>query len=93
MYGDLTSKRRKSLIQITDDYFIHANDYQYLLIKETKGTKKAIGYFDTVASALEGYVKHTKRELVKGTDMTLAEAITAFRQIHADVKELLPEDM
>lgn len=82
------------MIHIFDDYYIKGNPLDYSLVKKSNRTDKngnpvyaVLGYYSSVANACEGLRKTMSRELVAEKDLTLSEAVTAFKQIAERLEE------
>ncbi len=80
------------MIHIIDDYYVTGGARDYTLLKDThredkngNTVYKTLGYYGSVANAVEGLRKTLCRELTAGNNMELYEAVRAFKRI---VKEL-----
>ena len=80
------------MIHIIDDYYVTGGARDYTLLKDThredkngNTAYKTLGYYGSVANAVEGLRKTLCRELTAGNNMELYEAVRAFKRI---VKEL-----
>lgn len=82
------------MIHLFGDYYIKGNPLDYSLVKKSSRTDKngnpvytVLGYYGSVANACEGLRKTLSRELVAENDLTLSEAVTAFKQIAEKMEE------
>ena len=80
------------MIHIIDDYYVTGGARDYTLLKDThredkngNTAYKTLGYYGSVANAVEGLRKTLCRELTAEKNMELCEAVRAFKRI---VKEL-----
>ena len=84
------------MIYIIDDFYIDGGIRDYTLLKDT-GRKekdnpdtpiyKTISYHGSVASAIESVRKIKCRELTHEQDMTLYEAVKAFKSIADNLRK------
>lgn len=85
------------MIHIKDDYYIDADETQFMLVKDEGKTDKHgkrirdfIGYYGTFKQAVKGYCKMAQRKTVaEGPDMELADALFTFESIVSEMEDLL----
>ncbi|EAC3828273.1 hypothetical protein Y528_05625 [Listeria monocytogenes] len=82
-------------IKINEDYVIRSNQYQYVLSKP-KGTDKNgmeqyndIGYFPTIAKALEAFAEYHIRTSDISSFEELASEVKMVRELLAGIKSKL----
>lgn len=84
------------MIKINENFGIDADEHQFILkefstIKDAKSknfgkpTEVVLGYYTTLASAINGLEKILSRRMVKIKDYTLKEAVEGIKAIHEDV--------
>ena len=91
------------MIRLPNDYAITADENQYVLARvyiagpNVKPPRKPgeeytvpLGYYSTVAGALQGVIKRLQRDSVaKGDVSTLEDAAALFRRIRDETMELV----
>lgn len=83
------------MIHIDDNYAIQSDDRQFILAKRTNGIDKTtgkvvwdkLGYYTTLANALEALSRRLMREKVSEVDMTLKEALGYLKALEKQVEE------
>lgn len=84
------------MIRINDNFGIDADEHQFILkefstVKDEKSknfgkeTEVVLGYYTTLANAINGLEKILSRRMVKIKDYTLKEAVEGIKAIHDDV--------
>ena len=90
------------MIKINDNFGIDADEHQFILkefstIKDAesknfgKPTEVVLGYYTTLANAINGLEKILSRRMVKIKDYTLKEAVEGIKAIHDDVCKCVGE--
>lgn len=91
------------MIRLPNDFAITADENQYVLARvyiagpNVKAPRKPgeeytvpLGYYSTIAGALQGVIKRLQRDSVaKGDVLTLEEAAATFRRIQAEMNALV----
>ena len=83
------------MIKLTDDLYIDADANQYILKRKTINKKtgepvyRAFRWCSTVNGVLMEAGRHELRNLVQSNDMTLKEALSAFRNIEDKFSKLV----
>ena len=85
------------MIHIKGDYYIDADPYQFILVKDEGKVDKrgikirdTIGYYPTFAQAVKGYCKMAQRQdIIDKPDRELVEAFFDFETIVRELDELL----
>ena len=93
------------MIKIDDEYLLNANENCYTLeristIEDTsspnygKETKTIQGYYTTIESALNGYIKCQIRKFIsKDTKNTFAELIKVIKNLKIYIQNLMEESI
>ena len=82
------------MINLSDDYFITADEYQYILARRLKKpTEKHkhtnISYHPTLGDAGRAWAKRLMRGVVQNHDMTIKEACTALYAVEQRIMEIV----
>lgn len=83
------------MVHIINDYYVTGQARDYALIKDThKKDKngdtvyKTLGYYSSIANAVEATRKIQCRELTAKENMELCEAVNAFKAIADDLRKV-----
>lgn len=86
------------MIHIIDNYYVDGGTRDYTLLKDTGKTDKngkrlykPVSYHSDVAGAVENVRKIKCRELTAEEDMTLCEAVKAFKAIAEEMRQVTEE--
>ena len=76
------------MVHIINDYYVTGQSRDYVLIKDTHkedkngdAVYKTLGYYSSIANAVEAIRKIQCRELTAKENMELCEAVNAFKAI------------
>lgn len=82
------------MIHIIDEYYVTGGARDYTLLKDThredkngNTVYKTLGYYGSVANAVEGLRKTLCRELTAEKNMELYEAVRAFKGIAEELEK------
>lgn len=83
------------MIHIIDDYYVDGGAKDYTLLKDMhrkdkksgEDVYKAVGYYSSVANAVESVRKIKCRELTHKQNMMLCEAVKGFKQITEELEK------
>mgnify|MGYP001854990995 CR=1 FL=1 len=89
------------MVKIDDEYLINANDSCYTLEKKStiedtesqnygRETKTIQGYYTTIESALNGYIKvKTRKYISKDTENNIKELLNEIKNLKEYLKETI----
>ena len=85
------------MIRIKDNYYIDADETQFILVKDEGKVDKrgikirdTIGYYSTFAQAVRGYCKMAQRQdIINKPDRELCDAFFDFENLVRELEELL----
>lgn len=85
------------MIHIKGDYYIDADETQFILVKDEGKVDKqgrrirdTIGYYPTFAQAIKGYCKMAQRmDVMNKPDRELVDAFFDFENLVRELEELL----
>ena len=89
------------MVKIDDEYLINANESCYTLEKKStiedtesqnygKETKTIQGYYTTIESALNGYIKvKTRKYISKDTENSMKELLNEIKNLKEYLKETI----
>ena len=87
---------RESMIHVFDDYYIDADEYQYILKqdmhrkdKKNNDVYKAISYHKTIFNALWSLRDKTHREITSGNDIELAKALRMISDADSEMTDIM----
>ena len=83
------------MIDLGQNYYIDADEYQYMVKKWTGYDKdgtdvyKILSYHSTIQMALESVMRKYQRKMISESTITLRDAIDEFDRINNDMRKIL----
>lgn len=84
------------MMHIKDDYYLDANDSEFVLKRKTKSTDKngktvykTEGYFNSVEGALKSLLRTYQRKYIKERSVDLAQAYKKFDTLIDEFEQLI----